>query len=48
MEVLALTQGREAARARRDWAAADDLRQRILALGWQVRDTGAGPELSPL
>jgi hypothetical protein len=48
MEVLALAQDREAARARRDWAAADDLRQRIVALGWQVRDTGAGPALSPL
>lgn len=47
-EAMALAQEREAARARRDWAAADDLRQRIAALGWQVRDTGAGPELSPL
>jgi hypothetical protein len=47
-EVLTLAQQREAARARRDWAAADDLRQRIVVLGWQVRDTGTGPELSPL
>ncbi len=47
-EAVALAQEREAARARRDWAAADGLRQRIAALGWQVRDTGAGPELSPL
>jgi hypothetical protein len=47
-EVLVLAQEREVARARRDWAAADGLRQRIAALGWQVRDTGAGPELSPL
>lgn len=47
-EVLALAQEREAARARRDWVAADDLRQRIVALGWQVRATGAGPELFPL
>jgi len=46
-EVLALAQQREAARARRDWAAADDLRQRIVALGWQVQDTGTGPALSP-
>lgn len=48
VDVLALVQQREAARARHDWTAADDLRQRILALGWQVRDTGAGPELWPL
>lgn len=47
-KVLALLQEREAARARCDWSAADDLRQRIVALGWQVRDTGAGPTLSPL
>jgi hypothetical protein len=44
-EVLALVQEREAARARHDWAAADALRQRIAALGWQVRDTAAGPDL---
>jgi hypothetical protein len=47
-EVVALVQEREAARARRDWAAADDLRQRILALGWQVRDTGVDSDLTPL
>lgn len=46
-EVVALLQEREAARARRDWATADDLRERIAALGWQVRDTPAGPELEP-
>jgi cyanophycinase-like exopeptidase len=48
VEVLALAQQREAARAHRDWATADALRQRIVALGWQVRDTGAGSELTPL
>ena len=42
-EVLALVAEREAARARRDWAAADALRSRIAALGWQVRDTPEGP-----
>ena len=47
-EVLALAQEREDARACRDWGAADGLRQRIAALGWQVRDTATGPELSPL
>jgi hypothetical protein len=44
-EVLALVQEREAARARQDWATADDLRDRITTLGWQVHDTPAGPEL---
>jgi cyanophycinase-like exopeptidase len=45
-EVLALVQEREAARARRDWAASDALREQIAALGWEVRDTPAGPEVS--
>jgi len=47
-QVQALAHEREAARVRRDWAAADMLRQQIAALGWQVRDTEAGPDLSPL
>jgi len=46
-QVVALLQEREAARARREWAAADALRERIAALGWEVRDTPAGPELEP-
>lgn len=47
-EVLALLEEREAARARRDWATSDELRDRIAALGWQVRDTPSGPQLVPL
>ncbi len=46
-EVLALVAEREAARRRRDWAAADALRARIAALGWQVRDTPEGPQCVP-
>jgi hypothetical protein len=47
-EVLALVEERQAARARRDWQAADALRERLRALGWSVRDTPAGPELVPI
>jgi len=47
-EVLTLVQEREAARSRRDWATADALRQRIAALGWQVRDTASGPAENPV
>lgn len=47
-DVLALAHEREAARTREDWSTADDLRERIAALGWEVRDTAAGPELAPL
>ena len=43
--VLALVQARQDARTRRDWAAADMLRQRIAELGWQVIDTPDGPRL---
>jgi len=45
-EVMALAEERAAARARRDWAAADRLREQIAALGWQVQDTPEGPRLA--
>jgi cyanophycinase-like exopeptidase len=46
-EVLRLVEKREVARARRDWAVADTLRERIVTLGWQVLDTPQGPQLEP-
>jgi cyanophycinase-like exopeptidase len=46
-EVHRLIGEREEARARGDWAAADILRQRILASGWSVNDTLEGPVLEP-
>jgi hypothetical protein len=42
-EVLALATERQAARERRDWAAADRLRSEIEALGWRVQDAPEGP-----
>jgi hypothetical protein len=47
-EVLSLVEQREAARARHDWATSDALRDRVADLGWQIRDTAAGPEVLPL
>jgi hypothetical protein len=47
-DVLALVEEREAARARRDWVRSDELRDRIAGLGWQIRDTAAGPQVLPL
>jgi len=47
-DVLALVEQREAARAQRDWARADSLRQQAAALGWQIRDTPAGPVVESL
>jgi cysteinyl-tRNA synthetase len=47
-EVVALAAARQEARAARDFARADELRERIEASGWSVRDTASGFELAPL
>jgi cysteinyl-tRNA synthetase len=46
-EVMARAREREAARAGRDFAAADRLRDEIAAAGWTVRDVPGGFELVP-
>jgi cysteinyl-tRNA synthetase len=46
-EVLALVEQREQARAAKDWAASDRLRDAIATLGWVVKDTKDGPKLTP-
>ena len=43
--VLNLLEQRQAARDRRDWATADQLREQILTLGWQIKDTSTGSQL---
>lgn len=48
VEVLSLVVARQAARAAKDWAQADQLRQKIAASGWQVKDTPDGPEIDIL
>lgn len=45
--VVELLQARERARAARDFARADDLREELRSLGWEVRDGPDGPELLP-
>ena len=45
-EVHDLVARRERARARRDFALADRLRDEVRAAGWLLRDTPAGPELA--
>jgi cysteinyl-tRNA synthetase len=47
-EVRELRDARERARAARDFDAADQLREQIRALGWEVRDSPTGPELLPV
>jgi cysteinyl-tRNA synthetase len=44
-EALALMNEREEARADRDFERADELRDQLAALGWEVRDGADGPEL---
>ena len=44
-EAVALAEQRTAARAAKDFAEADRLRDELAALGWEVRDGPSGPEL---
>jgi cysteinyl-tRNA synthetase len=46
-DALELLRRREAARAARDFAEADRLRDELAGLGWQVRDAADGPTLVP-
>ena len=46
-ELLELARAREQARQAGDYAKADRLRERIKAMGWEVRDGPSGPELLP-
>jgi cyanophycinase-like exopeptidase len=46
-EVEALVAAREEARRLQDWSNADRLRERILEMGWEVRDTPDGPRVAP-
>lgn len=47
-EALELLGRRERARAARDFAEADRIREQLRELGWEVRDAPDGPELLPL
>jgi cysteinyl-tRNA synthetase len=46
-EVTRLAKERERARSEKNWKQGDELRDRISALGWEVRDTKGGPKLTP-
>jgi len=46
-EISKLVETREADRSRGDWEKADALRKRIMDLGWQVKDTTNGPQVTP-
>lgn len=44
-EALALLKERTAARKAKNWAESDLIRDRLATLGWEVKDTPAGPKL---
>ena len=46
-EVAQLAKERENARRQKNWKRSDELRDRISALGWDVRDTKDGQKLTP-
>jgi cysteinyl-tRNA synthetase len=46
-EVQTLLDQRAAARKAKDFPKSDELRKAIEALGWKVKDTAKGQELSP-
>ncbi|HKJ28471.1 MAG TPA: hypothetical protein VJ965_12585, partial [Anaerolineales bacterium] len=47
-EVLEIVEKRISAREAKEWGKADELRDAIEALGWQVNDTPEGTELLPM
>jgi len=47
-DIVALAEERHQARATRDFARADELRDKLAAAGWQVEDSADGPVLRPL
>ena len=47
-DVRRLLDRRSEARAARDWARADALRDELAALGWEVQDTAAGSSVRPI
>ncbi len=47
-EITALADARAAARAAKDWAGSDRLREELAAKGWEVRDSKEGQKLKKL
>ena len=47
-EAVALAERRQQARAEKDWATADQMRDELAQLGYTVKDTPDGIEVTPL
>ncbi len=44
-KVRQLVAGRESARMAKDWQRADEIRKKIVALGYTIEDTASGPKI---
>jgi cysteinyl-tRNA synthetase len=47
-EIMALVEARQQARAAKNWAESDRVRDELARRGWAVKDTSDGPKLRPL
>ena len=47
-KVTELVEKRAAAKQAKDWAAADAIRAQLTEMGWAVKDTAQGPQLSKI
>ena len=47
-DVRAVADERFEARKNKDWAKSDELREKLAALGWAVKDAKDGYELTPI
>ena len=45
-DVAQLVNEREKARREKNWKRSDELREQIVALGWELRDTKDGPKVT--
>ena len=47
-EIKKLTEEREEARLKKDWTKSDELREKIISLGYEIKDTESGPKISKI
>lgn len=46
-EILALAEARQTARANKEWQKSDEIRDEVLAAGYEIEDTREGPKVKP-
>jgi cysteinyl-tRNA synthetase len=45
-DIIALAESRQQARLAKDWKKSDELRDKLYALGWEIRDTKDGQKIA--